>query len=279
MAVKRMITIGMQKGGVGKTTTATTLGYGLSQEGYRVLIVDTDPQGHVAKYLGCVGWNPNESGLFAWYINRRKWESTTLLPRPGNENLAIMPIDRAGYMYLNETFELNKNKDDTKLSIPTIESFERAFLEEIQRYHVVIFDTPPALASMTPTAAFRMSNLVIIPSTLDYGSASEIGTTIQIAVAANPNIIYRILPTSYEAQTVVAKDVYGKINTTYPGFVFPPIPTDTKVKESRGSNLTIGEYAPSSRAYLGYTDTKGRSQGGYKKLIHHIARYMEGLPL
>ena len=274
-----MITIGMQKGGVGKTTTAISLGIGLSEEGYRVLIVDTDPQGHVAKYLGSVDWDPNENGLFAWYINRRAWDSTILYPRPGNTNLAIMPIDRAGYMYLNETFELNKNKFDSKLSIPTIETFERLFLEEAKRFHVVIFDTPPALASMTPTSAFRMSNLVIIPSTMDYGSASEIGTTIQIALAANPNIVYRILPTAFEAQTVVAKDVYMKINEEYPGLLFEPIPADTKVKESRASSMTIGEYAPGSRAFVGYTDDKGRTYGGYKKLIRRIGRYLEGLPL
>ena len=48
----KVIAICNQKGGVGKTTSAVTLGYGLSSKGLRTLIVDTDPQGHIAYSFG-----------------------------------------------------------------------------------------------------------------------------------------------------------------------------------------------------------------------------------
>ena len=76
-----------QKGGVMKTSSAVALGHGLALDGYRVLIVDLDPQGHVAVALGL----EKASGVYRLINEQAPLPDVIVNARP---RLDIVPSDK-----------------------------------------------------------------------------------------------------------------------------------------------------------------------------------------
>jgi len=83
----KIITIANQKGGVGKTTSAVTLAHGLALTRQRVLLVDLDPQGHVAFALG----EEKAPGLYRLIVDEEPIEKVAVCT---GENLDIIPGDK-----------------------------------------------------------------------------------------------------------------------------------------------------------------------------------------
>ena len=85
----KVIAVTNQKGGVGKTTTAANVAIGLERYGYKVLIVDFDPQGDLTTSLG---WKSNDalecsvSNLLDAYINDKEINYSSLKEDDQNED-------------------------------------------------------------------------------------------------------------------------------------------------------------------------------------------------
>jgi chromosome partitioning protein len=142
-----IITIANQKGGVGKTTTAVTMAHGLALCGQRILLVDLDPQGHVAFSLGL----PKAPGFYRLIVDEEPIEKVAV---PTRENLEIIPGDK----------HTEKAKRTIIISNFPTETIGRAL--KGAEYDVVILDLAPSL-DVLHVSALMASDWVLIPTKLD----------------------------------------------------------------------------------------------------------------
>ena len=88
--------IASQKGGVGKTFTAESLGIGLASKGYKVLLIDTDSQGSLTASLGYTEPDDLETTIYtimANEINDEEYDHNTLGILHHNEGIDLLPCN------------------------------------------------------------------------------------------------------------------------------------------------------------------------------------------
>ena len=90
--MQRVIVFANQKGGVAKTTTTLNLGVAFKEQGYRVLVIDLDPQGNLTMSQGM---NPDaiERSMFDVLVHRLP--ITEIIHR-AEVDVAVSSIDLAG---------------------------------------------------------------------------------------------------------------------------------------------------------------------------------------
>lgn len=255
----KIIAFANQKGGVGKTTTAVTLAAGLAQEGYRTLLVDLDPQGHVAFALG-LDKNP---GLYRLIVMD---ETLKKIITPARPNLDILASD--------------KRTEKVKRHI-TLSDFREAILDETLRrtsYDAILLDMAPSL-DVLHINGLVASDFVIIPTRLDalaVDGVKEILLTMgEIAQRRRPFEGYSILPTFFDRTTRETLTQFQEVIKTFGKRVWPPIPQDTRVRESAAYGKTLWEYSPDSPAITGFQEGKQRI-GGYAQILTRVREVLHG---
>ena len=141
-----------QKGGVGKTTTTINLGYTLSKQGKRVLVIDLDPQGNLSKVVsgGELRFEPNLMDLFA---KDNKADISTMVRKvDGVDGFSYIPTD----IRLSRVIE-------SGLTLSFREVRLNNHLKRIKNeYDFIILDCPPNL-SLTTTNAIVAADLFLMP--------------------------------------------------------------------------------------------------------------------
>lgn len=160
------------KGGVGKTSTTIHLGQYLALRGYRVLMVDLDPQASLTNLFGLIPdsevdqkdtalpYFEGSATSLRPSIRKTYWPGMDLLPA----NLALYGAD----------FSLAvRSRDDAGFAFHGV--LKQGLAELNDDYDAVVIDTPPALSFLTTNALYAADGLVVpVPmAMMDYASATQ----------------------------------------------------------------------------------------------------------
>ncbi len=246
----KVITIANQKGGAGKTTTVLNLAHGLALRGKEVLILDFDPQGQSASYLGL----KQEPGIFFLLMSSIKplQKNELILLRQqvrstGRPRLWIIPGSQETAVAQNSLAALDKPVSYIR---EAIQVFMRNGLDYI------VMDTSPSLGGLQERAIWA-SDFVIVPVAMEYGSLEGLNKTLSIMRNLKENKSWRgslggVLPTFYDDVTRETKKIEEDLKAGFGATVLPPIHRATVFRESIAEGQTIFEKAPGSRAAQEY---------------------------
>lgn len=237
-----IISITNQKGGVGKTTTAQSLAAGLYSKGYKILLVDLDPQGNLSYSIGA---NTDDSTIYE--VLKKEVDVNDVIQSTSSGDIipanillsgAELEFTKTGREYLlNETLNLVQTK-----------------------YDFIIIDTPPALSVLTINA-FTASDKLIIPMGADMFSLQGIGqlssTIEQVQKYCNKKLnVEGILLTKYNPRTILSKDLTEIVKNVAAGLktkVFNNyIRASVSIQEAQTQQSNIINYAPTATAQSDY---------------------------
>jgi chromosome partitioning protein len=243
----RVIAVANQKGGVGKSTTAVSLGAALAELGYRVLVVDLDPQGNASTGLGI----------------RHESRDVTVYDVLATE----APIDGAVVATPVEgLFAIPSTIDLAGAEIELVSQFSRELrlrkaLEPLKgdEYDFVFLDCPPSLGLLTVNALAAAQEL-IVPIQCEYYALEGLGQLLRnvglVQQNVNPDLrLTGIVMTMYDPRTKLSEQVVQEVRRHFGKRVYRTvIPRTVRLSEAPGFGQPITVYDPRSRGAECYRD-------------------------
>jgi chromosome partitioning protein len=240
----RKIALVNQKGGCGKTTTAINLARCLAGMGKTVLLIDLDPQGHVA--LG-FGVKPDHVQTSVYEVLLGQVPITRAI-RTLRERLDAVLSD-----VILAAFELvMAGAQERELKVA------RALDEVPARYDYVIMDSPPSLGLLTFNALLAAEEAIIPvePSFFSLQGLQRLLETIQVVESkANHRLSVKILAANFDRRTNFCREMFSLLQARFPEhFLATVIRNCTALREAARQGKPIGEYDQKCSAFADYQD-------------------------
>ena len=247
----KTIALANQKGGVGKTTTAASLGIGLSRQGKKVLLIDADAQGNLTQMLG---WSqPDELSPTLSTLMEKIIAEQPIAP---GEGILRHP---SGVHLVPANIELSA-LEVTLVNTMSRETVLRQYLSTVaEHYDYALIDCMPSLGMLTINA-LTAADSVIIPVQAQYLSAKGLEQLLQtvqkVRRQINPKLkIEGILLTMTDSRTNYGKQISNLIRQAYGKHlkVFEQtIPRSVRAAETSAAGKSIFQHDPKGKVAEAY---------------------------
>ena len=250
----RRIAIINQKGGVGKTTTAVNLGAALAELGYRVLVVDLDPQGNATTGLGI---NARNLDCSIYDVILHDVPMVDCIEPTSLRNLFVVPatIDLAG----------------AEIELVPVFSRELRLKRAIEQlgdeFDFTLIDCPPSLGLLTVNGLAAASE-VVVPIQCEYYALEGLGQLLRnvnlVQTNLNPRLeVSTIILTMYDARTRLAEQVVKEVREHFGDRVCRSVvPRTVRLSEAPSFGQPIIVFDSSSRGAIAYRELAKEVSGG-----------------
>jgi chromosome partitioning protein len=251
----KIYAVAMQKGGVGKTTSVVSMAAFLAKKGFRVLVIDLDPQANATSNLG---FNKHEVNPSVYDLLLEKSTLDRVAVFHEDTGLALAPSNPA--MAGAEVELVNVYAREFRL--------KNALKMAGRSYDYIMIDCPPSLGLLTVNALAAAKDGVIIPIQCEYlaleGLTQLMETMKLIRRHLNDELRVRgLIMTMYDKRTNLSRQVVEEVRRHFPDKVFRTIvPRNIRLSEAPSYGMPISLYAPNSPGAIAYQILTAELVGG-----------------
>jgi len=250
----RIVAIANQKGGVGKSTTAVSLGAALAEIGYRILVVDLDPQGNASTGMGI----RHEQRVVNSY-------DVIVAETPVAEAIVHSPVP--GLDAIPSTIDLAGAEIELVPAFSRENRLRRAVQGVIDDYDYVLIDCPPSLGLLTVNG-LSAAEEVLVPIQCEYYALEGLGQLLRnvdlVKRNLNPQLdVTTIVCVMYDARTKLAEQVVKEVREHFGDKVCRTVvPRSVRLSEAPSYGQPIITFDPGSRGATAYRNVAKEISGG-----------------
>jgi chromosome partitioning protein len=250
----RVMAVANQKGGVGKTTTSVNLGAALAEIGFRVLVIDLDPQGNATTGLG---------------IDARSFELSMydVMMRDASLEDCVEPTSMKNLFVAPATIALAGAEIELVPAFSRELKLKRSIESVIDEFDYILIDCPPSLGLITVNA-LAAADEVLVPIQCEYYALEGLSQLMRnvhlVASNLNPSLdISTIVLTMYDARTKLSDQVANEVREHFGTKVCRNvIPRTVRLSEAPSFGQPITAFDPSSRGAIAYRELAKEVSGG-----------------